>query len=108
MYIDCQKGLRRAIMSMKAEDVEELIIRQLPVSDTTAILEDIDSKGDINKTERKKIILSYLKEDMAFIGRICDIMMGQVPDETYGYDMYKLAKRVERLGTVAWRDGLII
>ena len=100
MKIDCQKGLRRAIMSMKAEDAEELIIRNLPVLDTMVILEDIDSKGDINKRERKNIILSYLKKDKAFIGRICDIMMGQVPEETYGYGMYKLAKRVERLGRV--------
>ena len=102
MKIDCQKGLQRAIMSMKADDVEELIIRNLPILDTTVILEDIASKGDINKTERKNIILSYLKKDTAFIQRICDIMLGQVPDETYGYDMYKLARRVERLGIVPY------
>ena len=100
MKIDCQKGLQRAIMCMKADDVEELIIRNLPILDTMVILEDIDSKGDINKAERKNIILSYLKKDKEFIDRICDIMMGQVPDETYGYGMYKLAKRVERLGRV--------
>ena len=102
MKIDCQKGLQRAIMSMKADDVEELIIRNLPILDTMVILEDIASKGDINKTERKNIILSYLKKDTAFIQRICDIMLGQVPDETYGYDMYKLARRVERLGIVPY------
>ena len=102
MKIDCQKGLQRAIMSMKADDVEELIIRNLPILDTTVILEDIASKGDINKTERKNIILSYLKKDTAFIQRICDIMLGQAPDETYGYDMYKLARRVERLGIVPY------
>ena len=101
MKIYFQKGLRRAIMSMKADDVEELIIRNLPVLATMVILEDIGSKGDINKTERKNIILSYLKKDKTFIERLCDIMTGQVPDETYGYDMYKLAKRVERLGRVA-------
>ena len=50
MKIDCQKGLQRAIMSMKADDVEELIIRNLPVLATMGILEDI------NKTERKNII----------------------------------------------------
>lgn len=99
MKINFQKGLRRAIMCMKATDVEELIIRNLPVLDTMVILEDI-SKGDIKKTERKNIILSYLKKDKAFIERLCDIITEQVPDETYGYDMYKLAKRVERLGRV--------
>ncbi len=100
MKIYFQKGLRRAIMSMKADDLEEFIIRNLPVFDTMVILKDIDSKGDINKTERKNIILSYLKKDKAFIERLCDIITGQVPDETYGYGMYKLAKRVERLGRV--------
>lgn len=100
MKIYFQTGLRRAIMSMKAEDVEEFVIRNLPVLDTMVILQDIDSKGDINKTERKNIILSYLKKDKAFIERLCDIMTGAVPDETYGYGMYKLAKRVERLGRV--------
>ena len=50
MKIDFQKGLQRAIMSMKADDVEELIIRNLPVLATMGILEDI------NKTERKNII----------------------------------------------------
>lgn len=100
MKINFQKGLRRAIMCMKATDVEELIIRNLHVWDTMTILEDISSKGDIKKTERKNIILSYLKKDKAFIERLCDIITEQVPDETYGYDMYKLAKRVERLGRV--------
>lgn len=99
MKINFQKGLRRAIMCMKATDVEDFIIRNLPVLDTMVILEDI-SKGDIKKTERKNIILSYLKKDKAFIERLCDIITEQVPDETYGYDMYKLAKRVERLGRV--------
>lgn len=100
MKIYFQTGLRRAIMSMKADDLEEFIIRNLPVLDTMVILQDIDSRGDINKTERKNIILSYLKKDKAFIERLFDIITGQVPDETYGYDMYKLAKRVERLGKV--------
>lgn len=101
MKINFQKGLQRAITSMKVDDVEELIIRNLPVLDTMVILEDIGSKGDIKKTERKNIILSYLKKDRAFIDCLCDIIMGQVPEETYGYAMYKLAKRIERLGRVA-------
>lgn len=100
MKIYFQKGLRRAILSMKANDAEDLVIRNLHVLDAMIILQDIASKGDINKTERKNIILSYLKKDKAFIERLCEIITGVVPDETYGYDMYKLAKRVERLGRV--------
>lgn len=99
MKIYFQTGLRRAIMSMKADELEDFVIENLPILETLAILQDI-SKGDIKKTERKNIILSYLKKDKAFIERLCDVITEQVPDETYGYDMYKLAKRVERLGRV--------
>ena len=50
MKIYFQTGLRRAIMSMKADDVEELVIRNLHVLAAMIILQDIASKGYINKT----------------------------------------------------------
>lgn len=100
MKIYIQTGLRRAIMSMKADELEDFVIENLPILEALAILQDIGSKRGIKKTERKNIILSYLKKDKAFIERLCDVITEQVPDETYGYDMYKLAKRVERLGRV--------
>lgn len=64
---------------MKANDAEDLVIRNLHVSGAMIILQDIASKGDINKTERKNIILSYLKKDKAFIERLCEIITGLYP-----------------------------